>query len=306
MLGAVSQRLGRSVTVLLLVSMLVFTILHLAPGDPAVLLVGGSGTDADIAAVRHQMGFDAGLPTQLWRFLVALAHGNLGNSFVFQKPVTELLGQALPQTLLLGAAAFAVSLVVALPAGVWGALRPGSLADQTINLMVAVTQALPTFWIGIMLIQLVAVQLRWLPTSGNATWGSLVLPSLTLAAYQIPMLTHTVRAAMREVLGEDFIRTARAKGLLPGRIVVRHAFRNVLTPVLTVTALQLGATLSGAVLTEAVFAWPGLGTLAMTAVMSRDYPVVQGVVLCSAALVVGLNTAADAAIVLLDPRRRPQ
>ena len=304
MLRIILPKLIRSLVVIVGASTIVFFVLRAAPGDPALLLLGSNSTDAEMAAARHQLGLDAGIPTQLWRFLLGLAQGDLGVSLLYQQPVLELVMRALPKTALLGLSAFLLSMAVALPLGILSAARPGGILDRVAGAISSFAQSLPTFWIGIMLIDVFAVTLGWMPTSGDAGPSSLVLPSVTLALYQAPMMLGISRAALLDVLSENFVRTARAKGVGPARIVLRHALRNAVTPVVTVLALQLGAILSGAVITEAVFAWPGLGTLAMSAIMARDYPLIQGVVVLSAALVVALNITADALVSVLDPRVR--
>jgi len=299
-----ARRLVKSLITVVGAAIIVFAILRLAPGDPAQLLLGETATEQAIRALRQRLGLDQPVMVQLGKFLWGLLHGDFGESLSYQRPTLDLIVQAFPATVTLSAAAFLISLVVAVPIGIASATRRGSLLDHATVTGVLVSQAMPTFWIGIMLIFIFAVALRWLPTSGVGTWRHLVLPAVTLATFQLAMLTRIVRSGMLEVLGEDYIRTARAKGLAPRRVLVRHAFRNTLIPVVTILALQLGSLLAGAVITEAVFAWPGIGSLAIRALLARDYPLVQALVLFSSAVIVGLNFLADTAYAILDPRIR--
>lgn len=303
-MGYLLHRLARSLIVTLGAAAVVFAILRLAPGDPALLLLGENASESAVAALRARLGLDQSMPVQLGRFLWSLARGDFGESLTYQRPTIDLVLGALPATATLSVAAFLISVAVAVPAGVASATRRGSAIDRTTLLGVLVSQAMPTFWIGIMLIYFFSVSLRWLPTSGTGTWQHLILPAVTLSTYQLALLARTVRSGMLEVLGEDYIRTARAKGVAPRWVVWGHAFRNTLIQVVTILALQLGGLLAGAVVTETVFAWPGIGSLAIRAILARDYPLVQTLVLFSSALIVGLNLLADALYVLLDPRGR--
>jgi peptide/nickel transport system permease protein len=298
------KRLVRSLVVMFGVTTLVFIILRLAPGDPALIILGQNASEEAVAQLRHSIGLDQSIFVQVMRFTLSVARGDLGISLIYQRPALSLVLDAFPATLLLGGAAFLLTIVVAIPAGIGSAIGRGTRTDALLRAAILITQALPTFWIGIMLIYVFAVWLRWLPTSGSGSWAHLILPAITLSTYQWALLTRIVRSGMLEVLQEDYIRTARAKGLHPRHVVLRHAFPNTLIPIVTVIALQLGVMLSGAVITEAVFAWPGIGTLAMGAILARDYPLIQAVVLFSAALVISLNLFADALYTVLDPRTR--
>jgi ABC-type dipeptide/oligopeptide/nickel transport system permease component len=300
----IASRLVRSVVVILGVVILVFCLLRLAPGDPATLLLGQNPSEADLVKVRALLGLDQPILIQLATFLVRVAQGEFGDSLLYRRPVIDLVFTALPATITLAVAALVVSLLISVPAGVIMAVHRGSGVEMAIRGCVLVSQSLPTFWIGIMLILFFSVHLQWLPTSGDDGWRHLILPAITLSTYQWAMLARVVRAGMLDVLNQDYVRTAHAKGLPPRLVIIRHALRNTLIPVVTIAALQLGAMLSGAVITEAVFAWPGLGSLAVAAINSRDYPVLQGVVIVSAVAVVSLNMLADAAYVVLDPRVR--
>lgn len=296
--------LGKGALTVLGAVTVVFVLLRAAPGDPVVLLMGQNPSEADAAALRAQLGLDRSLAVQFVSFLGTLLQGDLGRSILYSRPVLDLILEALPGTLQLALAATLISLLVAIPAGMLMASRRGTAADGVLSSAILVSQSLPTFWIGILLVMVFAVQLRLLPSSGSGTIAHLLLPAITLSTYQWALLARIVRAGMIEVLAQDYIRTARAKGLPRGAILRRHALRNVLVPVVAVIALQLGAIMSGAVITEAVFAWPGLGTLAVAAINGRDYAVLQGIVLFSAVVVVALGVAADLVQAALDPRAR--
>jgi ABC-type dipeptide/oligopeptide/nickel transport system permease component len=279
-------------------------ILHLAPGDPADILLGQGATAESIRALRSELGLDQPLVVQLGKFLRRLLQGDLGTSLTFKRPALSLILQALPNTAALAVAAFAISVLCAVPVGVVSASRRGTMVDRVALSGLLVTQSLPTFWIGIILIYVFAVALGWLPTSGSGTWRHLLLPAVTLSTYQLALLARAVRSGMLEVLSEDYIRTAHAKGLSAWQVLTRHAFRNTLIPVVTILTLQLGAVLGGSFITEAVFAWPGIGTLALGAIASRDYPLVLAIVLFSSAMIVALNLLADMIYPLIDPRVR--
>lgn len=297
-------RLLRGAAVVLGAATFVFVLLRLSPGDPTVLLLGQNPSESDARALRAMLGLDRSIAAQYLSFLSAIALGDLGRSLIFHRPVVDLVLEALPATVVLALSALAISLLVAVPAGVVMATRQGQPAERLLSATILISQSLPTFWIGIILVMLFAVQLRVLPSSGSGTLAHLVLPAITLSTYQWALLARIVRGGMMEVLEQDYVRTAHAKGLRPRAVLVRHALRNTSIPVVAVAALQLGAMLSGAVVTEAVFAWPGLGALAVSAINARDYPVLQGIVLFSAVMVVSLTLVADLAQAALDPRIR--
>ncbi len=298
------RRLLRSVVVVIGAAVVVFAILRLAPGDPALLLLGQDARPEDVEALRRSLGLDQPVPVQLAAFLANAAQGDLGVSLTYRRPAIDLVFQALPATLALSAAALAISIAAAVPVGIISATRRGTVADRFSVLAILFAQSAPPFWIGILLIFVFAVLLRWFPTSGAGGLEHLVLPAVTLATFQLALLARTVRSGMLEVLSEDYIRTARAKGLAPITVLVRHAFRNTLILVVTVLVLQLGSLLAGAITVEAVFAWPGLGTLAIRALSARDYPLVQAIVLFSSFAIVVLGLLADTAYAYLDPRVR--
>lgn len=293
-----------SLIVLLGVVTFVFVLMRTAPGDPVTLLAGPTADPATIEQLRMALGLDQPVWVQLTIFLGNFVRGDMGNSLVYNSQVSDLILRALPQTIYLSACALVIAVLIAVPAGIWSALRPGSFGDRVAEAIILAAQSLPAFWIGIILIYLFAVQLGWLPTSGNETWSSVILPAFTLSIFQLPLLTRTVRSTTLSIASQDFVKAAFAKGLSTPRIVTAYIAMNMLVPITTVIALQAGTMLSGAVVTEAVFAWPGLGTLAMSSLLARDYPMVQGIVLFSAAIVILLNIAADAISVVMDPRLR--
>jgi peptide/nickel transport system permease protein len=298
-----ARRLAQLVVVLLGVSAVVFGIVRLT-GDPVVVLLGESATPDAVAALRAELGLDRPIYVQYVRFLGAVLRGDFGESLRYRQSALELFVERLPATLELAAAAFGLALAVGLPVGVAAALRPRSALDGLVRLLALIGQAVPGFYLGLVAIIVFGAHLKWLPTGGRGTPVQLLMPAATLAAYQVAVVARFARGAMLEVLGEDYIRTARAKGLARMRIVVVHALRNALIPIVTVLGLQFGTLLSGAVVTETVFSWPGVGRLAVQAIYARDFPVVQVTVLMTAALFVVVNLLTDAVYVLIDPRVR--
>lgn len=295
-------RLVRSIGVLLGASALVFIGLRLAPGDPASAILGETGSRADIEAMKEALGLNAGILSQFWRFLLNAVQGQLGVSSVYSRPVLPLVMEALKQSMILSLAAFSATILLAVPMGISAATRPGGAIDRLTSALVVIGQAFPSFWIGFMLIFLFALELGWFPTSGKESISSVVLPAVTLAIYQFPLLARTVRASMSSVLREDFVQAAWARGLSTKAVVLRYGFMNVLMQIVAILALQMGMLISGTIITEAVFGWPGLGTMALSAILYRDYALVQCVVLVCAAIVVVLNFLADLVGLFLDPR----
>ncbi len=298
---------------LLLVSVLVFGLQQLMPGDPALVLAGEEGANpAVLAQIRAELWLDRPLPVQYAHWLGRLVQGDLGYSWRIRQPVTQLVAQKLPVTLQLGLMAFAFALAIGVPAGVLSAVKRGTWWDHSANLIGLGGLSTPNFWLGIMLILLVSVQLGWLPPSGYVplsenVWQSLattIMPAFVLGNATAAVLMRHTRSAMLTALDQDYVRTARAKGLTEGRVVIRHALRNALVPVVTLGALELGTLFSGAVLTEQVFSIPGFGKLVVDAVFNRDYPVVQGVVMVTATLYILLNLLADVLYVAVNPRLR--
>jgi ABC-type dipeptide/oligopeptide/nickel transport system permease component len=289
---------------LLGVATLVFAFLHLVPGDPVEIMLGESAAPADVAALRHDLGLDRPLGLQYARFLAHAARGDLGHSIAFRAPVRSLIAERLPATIELAAAALVFALGLALPLGVAAAVRAGSMVDRAARLASLAGVCLPGFWLGPLLVLAFAIQLDWLPVSGRGTLAQLVLPAATLGLGMAGILVRLTRASMLAALQEDYVRTARAKGAPPWRVVAVHALRNALLPVTTVAGLQAGALLAGAIITETIFAWPGLGRLVIEAINARDYPLVQGCVLTIGVSYVAVNTATDLLHRVLDPRLR--
>lgn len=284
--------------------MIVFLLVRIAPGDPVSLLLGQGYTQQSADALRTSLGLNESLPVQLFKFIANTARGDMGTSITYGRPALGLVVQAFPATALLGGTSFLLSMAVALPAGVIGAYRRGSTLDRITVAVVLFSQAIPTFWFGIMAILVFAVTLRWLPSSGSGGLEHLILPAVTLSTFQVALLTRIVRSGLLEELHQDYVRTARAKGLSELQTVTRHVLHNTIIPIVTILALQLGNILAGAVVVEAVFAWPGIGSLAINAIEARDYPLVQAVVIFASVLIVTLTFMSDVAYAALDPRVR--
>lgn len=304
MISFVIRRVARALVVLWFVSVVVFALLRLAPGDPLTMMLGETASPQQIAAARHEYGFDQPIPVQYGIFVRNALHGNLGKSILYQEPSLQVVMHGLPYTLLLSAVSFLISTGVAVPIGILAAVRRNTIWDYLGMGLAVVGQAVPPFWLGIVLILVFSVSLRVLPTSGSFGPQYLILPSVTLAMVLMPIVTRLVRSSMLEVLGEDYVRTARAKGASTMRSVTRHAFRTALIPLVTVLGLQVSSLLGGAVIIEQVFAWPGVGRLAVNAIFSRDYPVIQAVVLIVAVAFVTVNLLVDLLYAWLDPRIR--
>ena len=300
----IRRRLLQSIVVVWGVSVLVFFLLRLAPGDPVSLLLSETASPEQMEAVREKWGLNEPIPVQYMVFLSRALRGDLGDSLFFQQPAVEVLIERMPATLQLSAVALLFSLSVAIPVGMMSALKRDSFWDYLGTSLAMMGQAIPPYWLGIMLILIFSVGLGWFPTSGRGTIWHLVLPAITLGSVLMALITRLVRSGMLDVLGEDYIRTARAKGLQERRVIVRHALRNILIPLVTVVGLQLGALFGGAVITESIFAWPGVGRLALQAINARDYPLVQASVLFISVVYVFLNLAVDIIYVYLDPRIR--
>jgi peptide/nickel transport system permease protein len=304
------RRLLFMIPVALLVSFVTFMIIHLIPGDPARVLLGESATPQTVAALRHQLGLDKPLLTQYVLWLGQALHGNLGQSIQLQQPVTQAILQRLPVTAELGVISLIVSVALAIPLGVLAAGTRNTPIDWLINVLSLIGTAIPNFVLGLLLILFLAVVIRPFPPGGYvpftqdplANLRDLVLPVITLAAGAVAGNLRQVRASMIEVLSQDYIRTARAKGLRRGRVYFVHGLRNALLPLLTIVGLQAGAILGGAVIIESIFLWPGVGLLAIQSILSKDYPVVQGVVLLSALSYMLVNLLVDVGYGALDPR----
>jgi len=298
------RQIVQAAIVLLNVSLVVFVLVRIVPGDPARLMLGMEASEEAVQAARAQFGFDRPLYVQYVQFVGGALRGDLGQSVRFRRPVGDLLRESFPATLELALAATVIALILAVPAGIYAAVHRDGMLDRLLMAGALIGQAMPIFWLGIMLITLFSVKLGWLPTSGRGSLAQLIMPSVTLSTYVMALLARLTRSNMLDVLREQYVRTARAKGLRETVIVHKHALMSAALPIVTVLGLQVGALLSGAVVTETVFNWPGIGTLALRAIQQRDYPVVQGVVLVSAALFVLINGMVDLAYRYLDPRVR--
>lgn len=283
---------------------LVFLLIHLVPGDPVEAMLGESARPADRSALREALGLDRPLGEQYLNYLGGLVRLDLGQSFQFQRPVADLLAERIPPTLELAGAALALALALAVPLGVLAARNRGGVLDSGAMGLSLLGISIPNFWLGPLLILVFSLWLGWTPVSGRDGLVSLVLPAITLGTGLAAVLARMVRSSVLEVLGEDYVRTARAKGLSEGAVMWRHALRNAWLPVLTLVGLQLGGLLGGAVITETVFAWPGVGSLLVEAIQNRDYPVVQACVLLISLAYVLVNTVTDLVYALVDPRIR--
>jgi peptide/nickel transport system permease protein len=303
MFAFIATRLLHAVAVVFGVAVAVFFLIRLG-GDPTALFLPPEATLEEISRIRSQMGFDRPLAVQFLEFLRRAVTFDFGLSLRYEQPAMGLVLERFPATLELSAAALALSLVVALPLGIVTAMRRGRLTDRAGLLFSLVGQSFPVFWLAIMLILLFSETWRLLPPSGRGGWQNLVMPAIALAAYSTAIITRLLRSSMIEVLQSDYIRTARAKGLGTAPVIFVHALRNAAIPTLTVVGLQVGALLGGAVITEEIFAWPGVGRLAIQAIANRDFTVVQAFVVFMAVLIVGINLTVDLAYAALDPRIR--
>ena len=303
MLQYTLRKLGHTAFVALGVVTLVFVALRLS-GDPAATMLPGDASVDELVALRRELGLDRPLYEQYGRFLGGALTGDFGTSFRHQQPALPLVLERLPATLELAFAALLLAVAVALPLCIVAALHRGRLADVLAMAFAVVGQATPYFWMGIMLILIVSVELGWLPTSGRGRWEHLVLPAVTLGTHFAASLARLTRTSMLEVLGQAFVTTARAKGLAERRVVLAHALKNAAVPVVTLIGLQFGTLLGGAVVTETIFAWPGVGRLAIQSIFVRDYPVVQAGVFVLALSFVAINLLVDLLYGVLDPRIR--
>ena len=313
------RRLWQSVLVLFGISIIIFIILHLT-GDPAVLLMPPDATKADIDNFRKLMGFNDPLfirwppweylnppwrfltDTQYGRFFIGVTHGDFGNSFRHQQPAMSLVMERMPATIELTLAAMAIAISIAVPVGILSAVRRNSVLDHAGMVVALLGQSMPVYWLGIMFILLFAVRLDLLPAFGSGSWQHLVLPATTLGAFSMARIARLTRSSMLEVLGQEYVRTARAKGVSEWRLVLRHALKNAAIPVITIIGLDMGTLLGGAVITETIFAWPGVGRLAVQAISYRDYPLVQSAVFLLASIFVLINFLVDILYTCVDPR----
>jgi ABC-type dipeptide/oligopeptide/nickel transport system permease component len=299
-----ARRLALTLPVLLGVATLVFSLIHLIPGDPAQAILGEAAPQADVEELRRRLGLDRPLFVQYGAFLAGLIRGDLGTSLRTGLPVTGQILERMPATIELAAAAMLVAICVSIPLGVAAAVRRGTAVDHAAMTLALTGVSIPNFWLGPLLAIVFAVELGWLPVSGRGTALHLILPAISLGAALAAILARMTRASMLEELREPYVQAARARGVSPMRAIVRHAFRNSLIPVVTLVGLQFGAVLTGAVITETIFAWPGIGRLLIQSIGFRDYPLVQGCILLIALTYVGVNLLTDLVYGVLDPRIR--
>jgi len=304
MLSFLVRRLLLTIPVLLGVATLVFSLIHLIPGDPVQSMLGEGASPESVNELRTRLGLNRPLYVQYLSFLKGVAQGNLGTSLRTSEPVTSAIADRMPATFELAAAAMLVAIVIAIPLGVLAAARAGTIVDHVATTLALIGISMPNFWLGPLLAILFAVELGWLPVSGRGTLAQLVLPAVTLGAPLAAVLARTTRASVIDELRELYVLAARARGVSRIRAVLKHAFRNSLIPIVTVLGLQLGAVLTGAVITETIFAWPGVGRLLIQSIGFRDYPLVQGCILLIALTYVSMNLLTDLAYGLLDPRIR--
>jgi ABC-type dipeptide/oligopeptide/nickel transport system permease component len=304
MLRYLASRLLYTVPVLWLVVSVVFLLIHLVPGDPIQQMLGENAASTDVEAVRHAYGLDVSIGRQYLNYWKGVLHGDLGRSMGFDQKVARIIAQRYPQTLQLTIAAMLVALLISIPAGVRSARRRNRWDDRLLSFVSLLGLSFPNFALGPILILFFAIRLGLVPVSGSGTVAHLVLPAITLGGSLAAILTRMVRTAMLEELGQDYIRTARAKGLSENAVVYKHALRNALVPVLTVVGLQFGALLAGAIVTETIFSWPGIGRLTIQAIGRRDYFLVQGCILAIGLTYVVVNFLTDLLYSLANPRIR--
>lgn len=312
MLRYLVQRLLAMVAVMFIVATTVFVIIRVTPGDPAAVMLGADATPADIASLRVKWGLDQPLPVQYGVWFGQLVRGDLGQSIFLNEPVLKAIADRAEPTTFLTLFSISIALAIGLPVGILSAVKRGSRLDQTVLALTMFAASVPSFWLGLVLMDVFAVRLHWFPVSGYGGPGAgffdriyhLVLPAVVLGVVSSALITRFTRASMLDVLGEDYIRTARSKGLAERKVIIKHALRNALVPILTVVGLTVALLVSGAVVTETVFGLPGVASLVVSAVLRRDYPVIQGALLVIAAVYVLVNLAIDLICPLIDPRIR--
>jgi ABC-type dipeptide/oligopeptide/nickel transport system permease component len=330
MLRYLLGRIIATIPVVVLISLLVFLLIHAAPGDPADLLLSDEASAADIAEARRRWGLDQPIYVQYLRFLANIASGDLGMSFKYSDPVIGLIGERLPATIELAIASLLIAILIGIPLGVWAGAKPNSWADNLGSVFGFFGISMPSFWLGIMLILIVSGYFNWLPSSGRSTYGVghgsdfyilqslltgnmktawdgikyIIMPAIALGTGMMGLVMRVTRSSVLEIMSEDYVRTARAKGLGERTVLWRHVLRNALVPVITVVGLELGTLLSGSIIVETVFAWPGSGSLLIAAIQSRDYPLITGTVLTYTIAFVVINFAIDMLYALIDPRIR--
>ena len=304
MIRYISIRLLFALPALWLILTMVFLLAHIVPGDPVAQMLGEGARAEDLTQLRHALGLDLPLPVQYGRYLAGVLHGNLGESFRFQRPVLKVVAEHYPATLELAAVALLICALIGIPAGVLAAHKRGERTDHAVGVLTLFGLSVPNFALGPVLILFFSVVLGWLPVSGRGGISHLILPAFTLGAALAAILTRMVRTSVIEELSADYMRTARSKGVSESGVLFRHALRNALIPILTILGLQFGTLLAGTIVTESIFSWPGIGRLAVQAIGARDYPLLQGCILLIAVSYVFVNLLTDLVYALVDPRVR--
>jgi ABC-type dipeptide/oligopeptide/nickel transport system permease component len=332
MLGYLLRRVLATIPVIVLISALVFLLIHAAPGDPADLLLSDDASPEDVADARRRWGLDQPIYIQYLRFLANIASGDLGTSFRYSDPVLSLIGERLPATIELATVSLLIAIIFGVPLGVWAGSKPNSWADNLGSVFGFFGISMPSFWLGIMLILIISGYFNWLPSSGRSTYGIasgsesgfyiinslvsgnmkaawdgikyIIMPAIALGTGMMGLVMRVTRSSVLEIMSEDYVRTARAKGLEERAVLWRHVLRNALVPIITVVGLELGTLLSGSIIVETVFAWPGSGSLLIAAIQSRDYPLITGTVLTYTVAFVAINFAIDMLYAVIDPRIR--
>jgi ABC-type dipeptide/oligopeptide/nickel transport system permease component len=297
------KRIFQSLLTLLVLSMIVFFMVRLT-GDPVMLMLPDDASYEDVMQLRNALGLDRPLPVQYWMFLSSAVQGDFGRSIKGQVPVLDLILERFPNSIKLGLVSLVITITLAFPLGVMAAVKKGTAIDTIANMIAVLGQSLPQFWVGIVLIQIFAVQLRWLPVAGTGSLWHYILPGFTLGWFLVAGIMRLLRSSMLDVLDSEFVKLARIKGVSPRGVVWKHALKNAFMPVLTFAAIYLAILITGAILVETVFAWPGLGQLIYQGIVYRDFPVIQAVVLLTALIVVAVNFMVDIAYAYLDPRIR--
>ena len=298
------NRLLQAIPVLLGVIIITFVLMYIIPGDPVVSMVGERYSEETVQQLRQELHLDDPLPLQFLRYVGNVLQGNFGNSFITGEPVAALIIEKFPNTMMLAITAMFFAILIGLTAGIMSSVHPGSFMDRGIMVLALAGISAPLFWVGLILVLVVGVMLEWLPPTGFGGIEYLILPALTLGLRSAAYLARLTRATMLDVLSHDYIRTARSKGLPEWKVFIKHAFPNTLIPVITIIGTDFGSYLSGAVLTESIFGWPGIGRLALEAIMKRDFPVIQGTVLFMAIMFVLMNVLVDLLYGVVDPRIR--
>ena len=299
------KRIFQSLLTLLVLSMLIFFVCRLT-GDPVLLMLPDDASHEDVAQLRTALGLDRPLPVQYWLFLQSAMQGDFGRSIKGQVPVLDLIKDRLPSSIKLALVSMLITVMLAFPLGVMAAVKKGTAVDTAANLIAVLGQSLPQFWVGIVLIQVFAVHLRWLPVAGNSSIWHYILPGFTLGWFLVAGIMRLLRSSMLDVLDSEFVKLARIKGVSGWSVVWKHALKNAVMPVLTFAAIYLAILITGAILVETVFAWPGIGQLIYQGIVYRDFPVIQAVVLLTAVIVVSVNFVVDITYAYLDPRIRLQ